>query len=71
MWTISFLWGELRMMQSQVQKLFEEMGMAINCTKSNVLYCKDALLKLGTFLLSSDGDMLGDIKWAQSTHIWG
>ena len=38
--------------------------MAINCTKSNILYCKDAHLKLGTSLLSSDGDTLGDIKWA-------
>ena len=37
--------------------------MAINCAKSNILDCKDAHLKLGTSLLSSEGDMLGDIKW--------
>ena len=49
---------------NQVQKLFEEMGLAINCTKSNILVCKDAHLKLGTSLLSSEGDLLGDIKWA-------
>ena len=48
----------------QVQKLLEGMGMAINCTKSNILYCKDAYLKLGTSLLSSDGGMLGSINWA-------
>ena len=40
------------------------MGMAINCTKSNILYCKDADLEIGTSLLSLDGDLLGSIKLA-------
>ena len=55
---------DAKILLSQVQKLLEGMGMAINCTKSNILYCKDAHLKLGTSLLSSDGDTLGYIKWA-------
>ena len=59
---------DAKILLSQVQKLLEGMGMAINCTKSNILYCKGTHLKIGTSLLSSDGDMLGSIKWARSTN---
>ena len=48
----------------QVQKLLEGMGMAINCTTSNKLYCRDAQLKLGTSLLSWEDDLLRNISWA-------
>ena len=52
----------------QVQKLLEGIGMSIN--KSNILYCKDAQLKLGTSLFSSDDEMLGMVTKAghQSTN---
>ena len=55
---------DAKILLNQVQKIFEELGMAINCAKSNILCCRDAHLKLGTSLLSSEGNMLGDIKWA-------
>ena len=52
-----------KILLNQVQKIFEELGMAINCATSNILCCRDAQLKLGTSFLFSEGNMLGDIQY--------
>ena len=49
---------------AQVQGLLEKAGMKINCSKSNILSCKDVQLKAEISLRSSWDELLGTIKRA-------
>ena len=55
---------EVENLLSQVQKLLESLGMSINCSKSNIISCKDAKLKVGVPLLSTNDERLGYISRA-------
>ena len=53
---------EVNILLSQVQALLENLGMSINCAKSNILSCKEAEIMMGTSLLSTSDEMLGYIN---------
>ena len=55
---------EVEHLLAKVQGLLERAGMEINCSKSNILSCKDVQLKADISLMSSWDALLGTIKRA-------
>ena len=53
---------EVKTLLKQVQALLENLGMSVNCAKSNILSCKEAEIEIGTSLLSTNDETLGFIN---------
>ena len=55
---------EVEHLLAQIQGLLEKAGMKINCSKSNILSCRDVQLKSEISLMSSYNECLGTIRRA-------